>query len=133
MELRVKKKPKKISFDFDGTLEFKLVQEYAKDLINRGYNVCILTTRYSDPTKYKNNIFFSMDKYQYLFDVAKEIGIEEIYFTEFEWKYKTIDNYGIDIHIDDNYRNEVYVINKYCKARAVLYGYNWTKEVDELL
>lgn len=120
----------KISFDFDGTLEYTDVQNVAKDLIKRGYDVCILTTRFSDPSKYN---FDATEEHQHLFDVAKEIGIEEIHFTEFEYKYKTIDDFGIDIHIDDNYRDEVFVINKMCKAKAILYGYDWLKELEDEL
>jgi len=121
----------KVSFDFDGTLEFKEVQDVARDLIKEGHTVCILTTRFSDPSKYT----FDVTKaHQHLFDVAKDIGITEIHFTEFEWKYKSIDNYNIDIHIDDCYREEVYLINSKCKARAILYPTEWwRKELYGLL
>lgn len=121
---------KKVSFDFDGTLEYIEVQDVAKDLIKRGYEVCILTTRFSDPSKYN---FDATEAHQQLFDVAKDVGIEEIHFTEYEYKYKTIDSFGIDIHIDDDYRDEVFVINKTCRARAILYGYGWVKELEESL
>lgn len=120
----------KISFDFDGTLEFKEVQDYAKELIQRGYKVCILTTRYSDPSRYDFN---ATDLHQELFDVAKEVGIDEIHFTDMEWKWKSIDDYKIDIHLDDNYRDEVYVINRHCRARAVEYNYGWKKDMESLI
>lgn len=121
---------KKISFDFDGTLEYKEVQDYAKELIERGYKVCILTTRFSDPSRYN---FDATEAHQHLFDIAKEIGIEEIHFTEFEFKFKSIDKYGIDVHLDDDYRDEVFMINKFCKAKAILFGYEWKKEFEEEL
>ena len=120
----------KISFDFDGTLEYTDVQNVARDLIKRGYDVCILTTRFSDPSKYNFDV---TEAHQHLFDVAKELGIDEIHFTEYEYKYKTIDSFGIDIHIDDDYRDEVFVINKMCKAKAILYGYGWLKELEDLI
>lgn len=120
----------KISFDFDSTLEFKEVQDVAKKLILMGYDVCILTTRYEDPSRYA---FDATQLYQKLFDVANELGIEEIHFTNMEWKYKTIDKYDIDIHIDDDYRNEVYPINNLCKARAITYSYCWVSELEKLL
>lgn len=117
----------KISFDFDGTLSFKDAQDFAKELIKKGYKVCILTTRYSDPSYYN---FDATKEHQELFDVARECGIEEIYFTEFQWKTKSIDDYNIDVHIDDNYREEVSVINYKNKARAILYGMpNWKEKV----
>jgi len=121
---------KKISFDFDGTLEFKEVQKVVKDLIKRGYTVCILTTRFSDPSKYNFDV---TKEHQELFDVAKDIGIEEIHFTDMEYKWMSIDSYGIDIHLDDDYRDEVFMINELCKAKAVLYGYGWKKEFEKVL
>lgn len=112
----------KISFDFDSTLEHRDVQKIAKDLIDAGHDVCILTTRFSDTSKY--NFPVTHDD---LFEVAKKLNIKEINFTEYEWKYKHIDNLEIDVHIDDNYDDEVRMINGTCKAKAVLYDrfYEW--------
>jgi len=119
----------KISFDFDGTLEFKDVQEYAKELIERGYNVCILTTRYSDPSKYN---FDATEQYKYFYDVANELGITEIHFTEYQFKFNHIDKFNIDIHLDDNFRDEVFAINDRCKAKAILYrDYKWKDKMEE--
>jgi hypothetical protein len=120
----------KISFDFDGTLEFKEVQNYAKSLINRGYHVCILTTRFSDPSNYN---FDATEDFRYMYKVAHDLEISEIYFTEYEDKYLHIDKYDIDLHLDDNYRDEVYVINKCCKARAVLYQPGWKNEFENAI
>lgn len=121
----------KVSFDFDGTIEFEDVQEVAKDLIKKEHTVCILTTRFSDPSNYN---FDATEIHQHLFDIAKKVGIDEIYFTEFEWKYKSIDDYNIDIHIDDCYREEVCLINHKCKAKAILYPTEWwRKELYSLL
>ena len=36
----------KISFDFDNTLSKKICQETAKFLIEKGFDVCITTSRY---------------------------------------------------------------------------------------
>jgi len=128
----------KISFDFDGTLENKKVQDVAKDLILQGYEVCILTTRYSDPSKYKMLWDESeagreqlKKQHQELFDVAKEVGITEIHFTEYQWKYTCIDDFNIDVHLDDNFQDEVRVINGRCKAKAILYSL-YKKWEDEL-
>ena len=107
----------RISFDFDDTLEDKEVQKVAKELIELGHDVCILTTRYEDPSKYEFKI--THDK---LFAIAKELGITEIHFTNFEWKYLVVDEFNIDLHIDDNYRQEVCAINENCRANAISYG-----------
>jgi len=37
---------KRVTFDFDGTLDMKIVQEYAKSLIDRGVDVWICTARF---------------------------------------------------------------------------------------
>lgn len=116
----------KISFDFDNTLEHTEVQKVAKDLINLHYPVCILTTRYSDPTRYSFPV-----SHAYLYQVAEELGITEINFTEFQFKAGFIDKLGIDVHLDDNYREEVCLINSKCKAKAVYYNNvsDWESEL----
>lgn len=116
MENQEKKRKLKISFDFDGTLENKEVQKVAKDLIQLGYQICILTTRYSDPKNY----YFPVS-HDDLYRVAKELGITEINFTEYQFKSGFIDKFGIDVHLDDNYDDEVSVINAKCMAKAVGY------------
>jgi hypothetical protein len=120
----------KISFDFDGTLETKEMQEFAKELIAKGYDICILTTRYSDPTNYqwaKSNPERASHLHDELFAIAKELGITEINFTEYKWKTGFVDELGIDIHIDDNYRDEVFVINYKNRAKAVEFC-SWTPQ-----
>lgn len=96
----------KISFDFDGTLELDTVQDFAKKFIESGHDVCILTTRYK---KYVNADVWK---------VARKLGIEEIHFTDWTWKYKKIDLLGIDLHFDD-YEPEISWINDYSKAVAM--------------
>jgi len=128
----------KVSFDFDGTLSRNDVQEVAKDVISRGlFEVCILTTRYSDPSNYHDlwngseaGKQYLLEQHRELFDVAKKVGITEIHFTEFEWKTNFVDKLGIDVHLDDNYREEVSVINWKNKAKAICcdYGQQWKKE-----
>jgi hypothetical protein len=123
----------KISFDFDNTLEFLTVQDFAKRLISEGHDVCILTTRYEDPTKYPRDV---TEEFAYFNKVAKDLGIKETNFTNFQWKHTVIDSLGIDIHIDDNLYEEVSAINIYCKARCVHYRYgedDWQNEVRNLI
>lgn len=124
----------KISFDFDSTLEFKEVQELAKELKDKGYDICILTTRYSDPMSYpwaQSEPEEAKHLHDNLFNIATELGITEIHFTEFNWKTTVIDSYDIDIHIDDNYDDEIWVINNKNKAKAVHYKYGRIKETRD--
>ena len=64
----------KISFDFDGCLDRESVQKYAKQLIDRDFN-CIITT-------YRQKEYIPPDSNNDLLEVAKNIGIEDIRFTE---------------------------------------------------
>ena len=43
----------KVSFDFDGTLSRKDVQNFAKSLVNTGYDVWIVTSRFDDESAMK--------------------------------------------------------------------------------
>jgi len=122
----------KISFDFDGTLEFREMQNFAQELKDRGYDICILTTRYSDPMNYdwaEKDPEHAKTLHDELYAIAKRLGITEINFTEYQFKTGFIDQLGIDIHIDDNFHDEVYVINAQNKARCV--GYKRIEQVKE--
>ena len=128
----------KISFDFDGTLEYKEVQEFAKELIGKGHQVCILTTRYSNPMSYswaKSNPKHAKTLHDNLFAVAKYIGIKEINFTEYQWKTTKIDELKIDLHLDDNFGDEVVPINATRRAYAVWYDprRKWKEQMLEFI
>ena len=67
----------KVSFDFDSTLSKPSVQQYAKGLIQRGFEVWIVTSRFGfgkEPNPQWNDD---------VFEVAREVGIkkEHIFFT----------------------------------------------------
>lgn len=78
----------KISFDFDGTLSRESVQKYAKHLIDRGF-ICIITT-------FRQKEYISPDSNNDLFDMAKNIGISEIRFTEGQDKSSFLEDVFID-------------------------------------
>ena len=77
-----------ISFDFDATLSLPSVQKVAKDLIDKGFNVVVTTTRFS---KYLN---------QDLIKITDRLGINKITYTNGEGKEYFME--GIDIHIDND-------------------------------
>ena len=82
-----------ISFDFDGCLTRPDIQIVAKQLMNEGNNVCILTTRTEIITQGFGN-------HNTLFEVAKDLGITKIIFTNGQRKYKYLK--AFDLHYDDN-------------------------------
>ena len=78
----------KVSFDFDGTLSRKDVQEYAKSLVNSGLEVWIVTSRFDDENAMKKNWHWIKGQNKNLFNVADECGIklDNIQFTCMESK-----------------------------------------------
>ena len=83
----------KISFDFDCTLGETIIQKLARIILpHADCEVFIVTSR-------NKGASYNRD----LFGVAERLNIREdkIYFTEGGWKWKTIQNLGINIHFDD--------------------------------
>jgi hypothetical protein len=132
----------KVSFDFDGTLDKKAVQKYAKELVNDGYEVWIVTARFSDISMYGN---YFMEKYglknlqedfDNLFKVAKEVGINEdhIDFQNMAPKIEFLYDKGFVWHLDDD-PQELYNIKKNnttCIAIDVLKN-DWKLKCNKLL
>ena len=94
-----------ISFDFDGTLSLPSVQEFAKKLIEKGFNIKIVTTR--------------LDKYlnQDLIRIKEKLGIDNVIYTNGEDKHYFMD--GIDLHFDNDDR-EIRLINRYSKGTETI-------------
>jgi len=106
----------KVSFDFDGTLEKEHVREYAKELIGRGIEVWIVTTRYDSNHRHRWNLTFpgaqwanayvsnDNDPNFHLWGVAEWLGIprHHVRFTCMEWKYTYLDGTKFVWHLDDN-------------------------------
>jgi len=120
----------KISFDFDNTLDIKRVQEYAKALIKRDFEVWICTSRQSSdkaPNKEWNDD---------LFQVAKHIGIKEehIIFTNLQLKSEYIKVYDFLWHLDDD-TIELDFINEETTCVGIERGRknNWLLECDTVI
>ena len=99
----------KVSFDFDSTLSRKDVQRFAKELVEAGHEVWIVTSRISNEQaqlEYSSNytkdrIYKSNKK---LFRVADNVGIkrEHIIFCNFTIKIDSIAGQGFVFHLDDD-------------------------------
>jgi len=89
---------KKVSFDFDSTLSRLDVQKYAKELVNRGFEVWICTSRLQ-PSKAPNKEWNDD-----LFIVADEVGInrENIIFCNYANKSELLKDEEFLFHIDDD-------------------------------
>lgn len=94
----------KVSFDFDHTLSRKDVQVFAKQLVDDGHEVWIVTSRFSDEAAKEKKWHWIEGQNQKLFDVAEECGIkkENIQFTCMESKSLFLKDKGFIFHLDDD-------------------------------
>lgn len=131
----------KVSFDFDSTLSTEEVQEYAKELISRGIDVWVVTTRWDENHKHK--YFHKGSKqienaHKELWEIVDRLGIPrwKVRFTNMEWKHKYLTGAGFLWHLDDN-REE---ITEAVDSRAADMPYmilveeeNWKEQCDGFL
>lgn len=116
----------KISFDFDGTLEDEFggfpineqkeeIQSFAKKYIDEGHEVMILTKRYGPENSDKG----LKNEHLVVYQLADELGIKEVNFTNREMKFSYINKMSIDIHFEnDDY--EVSLIRQACQNCLVI-------------
>ena len=124
----------KISFDFDNTLDLRIVQDYAKILIKDGLEVWIITSRYNNE---EAKIRFHTDNWnEDLFKAAKELGIpnEQIIFTNMELKADVIEGMDLLWHLDDD-SIELEFINDGTQCIGVERGRknDWRKECETII
>jgi hypothetical protein len=108
-----------ISFDFDGTLSDEFdgsintqkeeIQKIAKNYINAGHHVVIITKRFGKEFSQLGKI----NEHIEVFELASKLGIKSVYFTNREMKFNTIINLKVDIHFE-NSEYEVQLINQAC-------------------
>jgi len=132
----------KVSFDFDGTLELKPIQAYARELMQRDWvEVWITTTRFGDDEKYKKffkttiNVDLTNND---LREVAADLGIpdERIHFTDMNDKWPYIKEHGDFVwHIDDDWVENRQILNK-CKPTKAISSFgnpNWKQKCERIL
>ena len=101
----------KVSFDFDDTLSTARGQAIAKRVIAEGKQVYIITRRQHTA---------SAEVYK----VADELGIphSKVYFTDGEYKWKTIKRLGIGTHYDNNSK-EIDLIKSNTDTKAMKFAF----------
>jgi len=113
----------KISFDFDGTLDDEFggqiinhqkeeIQNLARKYVYEGHDVFIITKRYGPEFKDMG----LKGEYLPVYYLARELGIDKVYFTNREMKFSYIISLGIDMHFE-NSQYEVDLINQSCKEK----------------
>lgn len=116
----------RLSIDFDGTMSRPDVQKYAKELVDRGYEVWIVTRRYDTLERYTEDFLFKYkimdlrEEHKYLFDVADECGIprNQIQFMNMEDKWKFFKGKDFIWHLDDD-KQEIRDINAYTNTIGI--------------
>ena len=112
----------KISFDYDGTLsddfdvqinkQKEVIRSLARKYIMEGHDVCIITKRYD----FSNKGLGKKNEYFEVYELAKQLIIKNVYFTNREMKFSTIIKLKIDLHFD-NSEVEVQLINQACNEQ----------------
>lgn len=122
---------KRCSFDFDETLDRPAIQAFAKELIEKGFDVWICTARVSDGNAPNPN--WNKDLYKVAENL--KIPITNIIFCEFEDKWKKLkDIEGMILHLDDDW-TELDMLNKYTKIKGISsWGNpNWESKCRKIL
>ena len=126
-------KNKIVTFDFDGTLQRKDVQKYAKQLIEKGFDVWVLTTRYDELHKHRYTANPTLDD---LYIVIDELGIpkHKVRFTCMEWKALYLKETNVIWHLDDNPLEFSYFKKHKVKTVPIqVNSGNWKNKCNKLL
>ena len=94
----------KVSFDFDSTLDRPSVQDFAKELVNDGVEVWIVTSRCTTEYATEKGWHWVDEQNRKLFKIADNIGIkrEHIIFTNHVSKSEFIKGKDFIFHLDDD-------------------------------
>lgn len=126
----------KVSFDFDGTLSRKDVQEFAKNLVQSGYEVWIVTSRVATEPALEKGWYWIERQNQELYDVAENVGIkkENIIFTEFVDKIQFLKGKDFLFHIDDDVDELIAILSSKDNCKVVNVEHSeWKETCKEIL
>lgn len=114
----------KVSFDFDATLSRDAIQIYARDLVRKGYEVWIVTTRHQDHDNTD------------LIEVAHWCGIKltSIHFTNGKLKWKYLKDKDFLFHIDDDWKELNYIRDNTDVVQISSFGNpDWKDDCEKVL
>lgn len=122
----------KVSFDFDGTLSESHVQEYAKQLIEAGHEVWVVTTRWDENHKHRYELNPTLDD---LWDVVDNLGIprHRVRFTCMSWKWTYLDGTHFTWHLDDNREEFSQARMHGCTVPMISVHDDWKEECEKLI
>ncbi|MAX51423.1 MAG: hypothetical protein CMH22_05545 [Methylophaga sp.] len=123
----------KISFDYDSTLDKQYIQDFARSLIIKGFDVWVCTSRWDDETAAEKG---HKDWNKDLFKVTDSLGIprEKIIFTNYELKSKFLKDKGFILHLDDDWVELNHINNETNIVGISVFGGNsWKNKVKKIL
>ena len=92
----------KVSFDFDSTLSRPIIQKYAQELINKGIEVWICTSRVDDEEALKRWKLSGHNDDLFLVAAELKIPKERIIFTNYNNKVDFLRDKNFIWHLDDD-------------------------------
>lgn len=133
----------KVSFDYDGTLSRESIQRYAKELVERGFEVWICTARYDSPERYsddfkvKYHIYDISKEHERLFTDARKCNISSDHIQFMNMIYKAeffTPERAFLWHLDDD-RIELNEINHRTNTIGISCenGSNWRHKCEKLI
>lgn len=122
----------KVSFDFDNTLSREDVQNYAKNLLEKGIEVFVVTARFNELRKsfFKNN-----PTNNDLWAVCNKIGISErnVIFCNMEDKSEQLVDTNLVWHLDDCWVTINEIISKTKVPAIDVTRSDWMNQCDNFL
>ena len=111
--------PKKVSFDFDSTLDMSIIQELAKELVEKGVEVWVVTSRLSDGEAP------SLDWNKDLWKACEYCGISKknTHFTAYKDKWEFFKDKDFVWHLDDDII-ELSMIKDYTNVEPICH-FDW--------
>ena len=129
-------KLKKVSFDFDDTLSRPDVQKFAKELVDQGYDVWIVTSRCATEPALAKGWYWIEKQNQQLYDVAEECGIprDKIIFTEHIDKIIYLNGKNFLFHLDDDEHELILIMESKDPCRPLnVDHFEWKENCLEIL
>ena len=127
----------KVSFDYDGTLALPSVEEFAKELVDEGYEVWVVTSRVGDDDM--DNSFQPWKTPNWnddLWESCERIGIPKsrVKFTHFKDKIEFLEGLGFAFHLDDDLYELTAIMESKDKCQPLNVGhFDWKKNCLEVI
>ncbi len=127
----------KVSFDFDGTLSRSDVERYAKELVEAGIEVWVVTSRMSDEDILNSyQPWTSSSANLDLWETVERIGIprECVKFTAHVDKIEFLKGKGFLFHLDDDIYELIEIMSSSDSCQPLNVNHSdWEKNCDDLI